>query len=61
MRLREAVLDGVEFGLSAGLLTERERVRRFITRMLITTSQFRPGFMVRERFVGVVQELEKEP
>ncbi len=60
VRLREALLDAVEVGLHDGLLKDNGRVGRFISRMLVTTSQFTPGFRVRERFVHVVKTLEAE-
>ena len=57
VRLREAVLDAVEAGLDEGLLVEPDEVRRVLQRMLITTSQFRPEFAVRRRFVEVMRML----
>ncbi len=59
VRLREAILNAVEYGLSSETFTDRTKLRRFIKGMLITTSQFRPEFTVRERFVRVVSKLEQ--
>jgi len=59
VRLREALLDAVEFGLSAGLLTRKDLVGPFLKSILITTSQFAAHFKVRERFVRVIASLEK--
>ncbi len=57
VRLREAILDAVEIGLAEARFDDLDPLRRFVKRMLITTSQFKPEFTVRERFVSVVQKL----
>ncbi len=59
-RYREALLDAVQDGLAAGRLADRDRVRRLVKRMLITSSSFRPQFVLRERFLRVVRTLEAE-
>ena len=59
-RYREALLDAVQDGLASGRLADRERVRRLVKRMLITSSSFRPQFVLRERFLRVVRTLEAE-
>lgn len=58
IRLREAVLQGIAFGLSHKLLTQRTAAGRFIRQMLITTSLFTPEFHLRQRYMQVVKKLD---
>ncbi len=61
VRLRQAILDGVKAALDAGLLSDRETTaaRRFVSDMLITTSDFAPQFRIRESFRTLAAQLEE--
>lgn len=61
VKLRQAILDGVKAALDAGWLSDREisAARRFISDMLITTSDFAPQFRIRESFRNLAAQLEE--
>ena len=59
VRYREALLDAVRDGLARGRFTDIPRLRRFLGQMLITTSQFQPTFLVRQRFINTLKKLEE--
>ncbi|MDQ7088696.1 MAG: UDP-N-acetylglucosamine--N-acetylmuramyl-(pentapeptide) pyrophosphoryl-undecaprenol N-acetylglucosamine transferase [Acidobacteriota bacterium] len=59
IRLREALLDAISLGLRAGRFEDIARVRLFVKRMLVTTSEFRPHFRVRSRHIRVIEQLER--
>ena len=59
IRLREALLDAISLGLKAERFEDIARVRLFVKRMLVTTSEFRPHFRVRSRYIRVVEQLER--
>jgi UDP-N-acetylglucosamine--N-acetylmuramyl-(pentapeptide) pyrophosphoryl-undecaprenol N-acetylglucosamine transferase len=60
VRMRQAILDGVRAALDAGFLDQHEvaAARRFVSDMLITTSDFAPQFRIRESFRSLAAELE---
>jgi len=58
VRLREAVLEGIEFGLKNNILPVKEKLKAFLKRMLITTSEFKPEYKVREKYLRVIQYIE---
>ena len=60
IRYREALLDAIRDGLNLNRFENRETVRNFLKRMLITTSQFQPSFMVRQRFITTIKKLEEK-
>lgn len=59
IRLREALLEAISIGLREGRFSDPTKVRLFVKRMLITTSEFKPHFRVRARFIRVVEQLER--
>ncbi|NOY24067.1 MAG: murein biosynthesis integral membrane protein MurJ [Acidobacteria bacterium] len=59
IRYREALLDAIRDGLNLNRFENREIVRNFLKRMLITTSQFQPSFTVRQRFLTTIKKLEE--
>ncbi len=59
IRYREALLDAIRDGLVLKRFDNREKVRNFLKRMLITTSQFQPSFTVRQRFITTIKKLEE--
>jgi UDP-N-acetylglucosamine--N-acetylmuramyl-(pentapeptide) pyrophosphoryl-undecaprenol N-acetylglucosamine transferase len=61
IRNREALLEAIEDGLKAGCFRNTEAVRLFVKRMLVSTSEFQAHFRVRDRFVRVVEQLERMP
>jgi UDP-N-acetylglucosamine--N-acetylmuramyl-(pentapeptide) pyrophosphoryl-undecaprenol N-acetylglucosamine transferase len=61
IRNREALLEAIEDGLKQGCFRDAEAVRLFVKRMLISTSEFQAHFRVRDRFVRVVEQLERMP
>ncbi len=60
IRLREALLESIEFGLKNGFLKDKKRVKTFIKKMLITTSEFKPEFRVRGKYMRVIREVSKQ-
>ncbi|NOZ13269.1 MAG: murein biosynthesis integral membrane protein MurJ [Acidobacteria bacterium] len=60
IRYREALLDAIRDGLALHRFENRETVRNFLKRMLITTSQFQPSFTVRQRFITTIKKLEED-
>lgn len=61
IRNREALLEAIELGLKEGRFHDTEAVRLFVKRMLVSTSEFQAHFRVRDRFVRVVEQLERMP
>lgn len=61
IRNREALLEAIEIGLKEGRFKDLEAVRLFVKRMLVSTSEFQAHFRVRDRFVRVVEQLERMP
>lgn len=59
IRHREALLDAIRDGLNLNRFDNKEIVRNFLKRMLITTSQFQPSFTVRQRFITTIKKLEE--
>jgi UDP-N-acetylglucosamine--N-acetylmuramyl-(pentapeptide) pyrophosphoryl-undecaprenol N-acetylglucosamine transferase len=59
IRLREALLEAIEFGIKNGFLTDKKRVKTFVKKMLITTSEFKPEFRVRGKYMRVIREVSK--
>ena len=65
-RLRQSVLDGVRSALEAGKISGKDLklARRFIREMLITTSDFRPQFSIRDSYVqlyrGLIEKSDSE-
>ncbi len=59
VRAREAVLEAISNGLREDAFEDITSVRVFVKRMLITTSEFKPHFLVRARYVRVVEQLER--
>jgi hypothetical protein len=61
-RLRQAILDGLRRALDAGNIgaADRDATRRFIDEMPVTTSDFKPQFMIRESFIQLYKQLSDE-
>ncbi|MCM2316806.1 MAG: UDP-N-acetylglucosamine--N-acetylmuramyl-(pentapeptide) pyrophosphoryl-undecaprenol N-acetylglucosamine transferase [Thermoanaerobaculia bacterium] len=62
-RLRQAILDGLRRALDAGIIAgahDRDATRRFIDAMPVTTSDFKPQFMIRDSFIQLYQRLSEE-
>jgi len=59
VRLRRAILDGIRLALEMGRIKndQKETVRQFINEFLITTSDFRPSFSIRQSYVDLFKEL----
>jgi len=58
IRIREALLESIECGLNIGKFKDKNKVKNFLRQMLITTSEFKPEFRVREKYMRVVKKLE---
>ena len=58
IRIREALLESIECGLINKKFEDLSKVKNFIKQMLITTSEFKPEFRVREKYMKVVKILE---
>ena len=59
IRLREALLESLDRAVRDGRFLDKEPLSLFLKDMLITTSEFKPEFRVRERYLRVVQHLEE--
>jgi hypothetical protein len=59
IRLRQAVLDAIEWGISHGRLTSPHAVRATLRRMLITTSEYRAEFAIRKKLQNVLDALQR--
>jgi hypothetical protein len=61
-RLRQAILDGLRRALDAGIIgaMDRDATRRFIDEMPVTTSDFKPQFLIRESFIQLYKRLSDE-
>lgn len=57
VRLRQAVLEAIEWGVTHGRLTSRDAVEATLRRMLITTSEFRAEFAIRKTLQNVLDAL----
>lgn len=58
IRLREALLESIIIGLVKNRLTRDEPLKIFLKKMMITTSEFKPEFKIRENYLTVLRELE---
>lgn len=60
VRVRRAILEGVQAALEAGRLAERDLdlAERLLNDLLVTTSDFSPQFRIRERYVELYRRLE---
>jgi UDP-N-acetylglucosamine--N-acetylmuramyl-(pentapeptide) pyrophosphoryl-undecaprenol N-acetylglucosamine transferase len=58
-RLRQAILEGLRSALRNGVISGKDitMARRFIREMLITTSDFRPQFSIRDSYVQLYRGL----
>ena len=59
-RVRQAIIDGLKRAHDAGIIAaaaERDATRRFIDEMPVTTSDFKPQFMIRDSFIQLYQRL----
>ncbi|MBN2382236.1 UDP-N-acetylglucosamine--N-acetylmuramyl-(pentapeptide) pyrophosphoryl-undecaprenol N-acetylglucosamine transferase [bacterium] len=61
IRLREALLESIIIGLVRQRLSRDERLKIFLKNTLITTSEFKPEFKIRENYLSVLKELEGVP
>jgi UDP-N-acetylglucosamine--N-acetylmuramyl-(pentapeptide) pyrophosphoryl-undecaprenol N-acetylglucosamine transferase len=61
-RLRQAILDGLRQAFEAGRIqgAQVDATRRFIDEMPITTSDFRPQFVIRGSFLQLYQKLAQD-
>jgi len=59
VRLRQAVLDAIEWGVSHGRLTSTHAVRATLRRTLITTSEYRAEFAIRRKLQNVLDALQR--
>ena len=59
VRLRQAVLDAIEWGVIHGRLTSAQSVRATLRRMLITTSEYRAEFAIRRKLQNVLDALQR--
>ncbi len=59
VRLRQAVLDAILWGVANGRLVARERVQAALRQTLVTTSEFRPEFAIRRQLKSVLDELHR--
>ena len=59
IRLRQAVLDAIEWGVIHGRLTSAHAVRATLRRMLITTSEYRAEFAIRRKLQNVLDALQR--
>jgi len=60
-RFRQGILEGLQRALAAGRFgspSERDRIRRFIDEVLITTSDFAPQFKIRESLSELFQKVD---
>jgi len=59
VRLRQAVLSGIQGALSAGRIRreDMDRLRQFVKEILITTSSFKPEFSIRESYRELYDKL----
>ena len=59
VRLRQAVLSGIQRALAAGRIRreDMDRVRQFVKEILITTSSFKPEFSIRESYRELYDKL----
>jgi hypothetical protein len=59
VRLRQAILNGIQGALGAGRIrrAELDRVRQFVKEILITTSSFKPEFSIRESYRELYDKL----
>jgi hypothetical protein len=60
VRVRRAILEGVQAALEAGRLAEQDLdlAERLLNDLLVTTSDFLPQFRIRERYVELYRRLE---
>jgi len=59
--LREALLESIILGLVHKKLPRDEKLKIFLKKMMITTSEFKPEFKIRENYLSVLRELEGTP
>ncbi len=58
VRIREALLDAVRIAIDYSSFSDIEKLTVFLKKMLITTSEFKPVYSVREKFFKTLKILE---
>ncbi len=58
VRIREALLDAVRIAIDSSSLSDIEKLQVFLKKMLITTSEFKPVYSVREKYFKTLKILE---
>lgn len=58
VRLRQALLRALEWGLTHRKFTSSNGVTTHLKRMLVTTSEFQPEFRIRQDYAKVIQQFE---
>lgn len=58
VRYRESLLEAIKIGLVNHRIAFDDHVKIFLKRMMITTSEFKPEFKIRESYLTVLKELE---
>ncbi len=58
VRIREALLDAVRIAIDCSSFSDIEKLTVFLKKMLITTSEFKPVYSVREKYFKTLKILE---
>ena len=58
VRIREALLDAVRIAIDSSSFSDIEKLQVFLKKMLITTSEFKPVYSVREKYFKTLKMLE---
>ncbi len=58
VRIREALLDAVSMGINRSTFKDIQTLTVFLKKMLITTSEFKPVYSVREKYFNTLRILE---
>ena len=58
VRIREALLDAVRIAIDNSSFSNIEKLQVFLKKMLITTSEFKPVYSVREKYFKTLKMLE---
>lgn len=58
VRIREAILDAVRLAMKFSSFEDVEKLSVFLKKMLITTSEFKPVFSVRQKYFDTLKALE---
>lgn len=58
IRIREALLESIEIAVLQKIPLNLDNLRIFLKNMLITTSEFKPGYLIREKYMSVIHQLD---